>query len=659
MEDNIKDIIARIKQQPKHGMAKEKSIGTQVTDDAASIASSFDTAFSVMEKAGRNMTRTFKDVYESMQTLHSGEAAAVTGIQKLIGVYQELSKILTDQADQATKLFQRNNQLGKTFGLSATAAQKYGFHLDKIAGSFEKMTIGRSNIEKYIKGLKGIMGVQALNVKNEEKYGKKLLLTQRYMTDIIGLSEDAAEEMRYYNAMAAGNKDMQQRLYLEREAADLIGAQLGLQKGSNEQTAIQQEIMESIGKLGAEVQMQYGRYPATLGLAVMKAKQLGISMQDLNKTGTTLLSIESSVGDELEYQLLSGRRLVDTQGRSLTNMYREAALQGNSNKQADIMANILDTQGDSIKDNMLARQQLAKTLGMEEDTLARMLQKRKLLSDIGAKSLFGKTGADLEKELKELQKNQEISQEQFEAIMESDDTRDIQTRIVEAVENIEARGIVAQFKDQDAFVESFANVSKQLNTAAESFKNKMLAPADEAGLGGGFFLVVQDMKNAVGEVNNFRTTVSALDGVITDMIQQIPIWGNKLSGLQKQFSDTALGALGQNLKSMTVNSAEVVNVVDDGGKQDDAIIMNDGIVRFNPRDKFMQVNDSTMIAGTNVDGNRRLARKLSGGGITDQQISKLAYSIAMSLKQTLPSVKLQVTTDPLFAANKLNKGRYS
>jgi hypothetical protein len=38
--------------------------------------------------------------------------------------------------------------------------------------------------------------------------------------------------------------------------------------------------------------------------------------------------------------------------------------------------------------------------------------------------------------------------------------------------------------------------------------------------------------------------------------------------------------------------------------------MDDGVV-FNPKDKFMKVNDGTMIAGTNVNGNKQLAQALS------------------------------------------------
>jgi hypothetical protein len=650
MTDNVKHTITRLKLQPRHGAAKKVS---DIPADATSVISAFDTAFDRMATSGLSLTTVMNDVYDSLSQLQGGAAATVTGINKLMGISQQFSKILTDQAEQITKLFQRNYELGKSFGLSAKATQKYGFEMDKLAGSFE---YGRTNIERYVKGLKGLLGVQALNIKNDGAQGTRLIKTQRYMTDIIGISDEAAESMRLYNASAAGGKDMDDRLYKEQQSANLIAEQLGLTKDANEQTALQQEIMNTVAGLGAEIQMQYGRYPATLGLAVMKANQLGVSMQELNKTGQSLLSIESSVGDELEYQLLSGKRLVDNQGNSLTNMYREAALQGDANKQADVMNSILDTQGDTVKNNMLARQQLAKTLGMEEDTLARMLQKRKLLSEIGAKSLFGKTGDDLKKELENLQTQGKVTTAQMDEIMTNDDTRDQQTRMVEALESIETQGIVAQFPGATDFVDAFKDVGTQLNSAVSSFKLAMLKPADAAGFGGGFSVLTTTMRDAVGELSTFRTSIGGLGTVVETLAEQLPIWGGRLSGLLSTVNAAIGTGLGKNLTDMTIPTTPTTptTTVPDG------IIMNDGVVQFNPRDKFMQVNDSTMIAGTNVDGNRRLARQLSGGGgISDNQINRLATAIASALKETLPTVKMSVVTDQLYAANKLNRGRYS
>lgn len=48
------------------------------------------------------------------------------------------------------------------------------------------------------------------------------------------------------------------------------------------------------------------------------------------------------------------------------------------------------------------------------------------------------------------------------------------------------------------------------------------------------------------------------------------------------------------------------------GIYDEYFSMNDGIIKFNPQDKFMKVDDSTMIAGTNKNGNKQLASALTG-----------------------------------------------
>jgi hypothetical protein len=46
---------------------------------------------------------------------------------------------------------------------------------------------------------------------------------------------------------------------------------------------------------------------------------------------------------------------------------------------------------------------------------------------------------------------------------------------------------------------------------------------------------------------------------------------------------------------------------------DTSTLVNDGII-FHPQDKFMKVNDATMIAGTQAGGNAKLASALTGGG---------------------------------------------
>jgi hypothetical protein len=62
---------------------------------------------------------------------------------------------------------------------------------------------------------------------------------------------------------------------------------------------------------------------------------------------------------------------------------------------------------------------------------------------------------------------------------------------------------------------------------------------------------------------------------------------------------------------------------------------NDAVIEFNPKDKFMKVNDSTMIAGTNENGNAKLANTLNGGivgSLLGGPIGGLLGSLAGSMR---------------------------
>lgn len=91
--------------------------------------------------------------------------------------------------------------------------------------------------------------------------------------------------------------------------------------------------------------------------------------------------------------------------------------------------------------------------------------------------------------------------------------------------------------------------------------------------------------------------------------------------------------------------------------------VDDGIV-FNPKDKFMKVNDSTMIAGTNVDGNKSLAKALMATQVvpgmqtsslpSEIKLSDLNISGTIELKlngESSSEIGKQLLNDPIFIRN--------
>jgi hypothetical protein len=90
-------------------------------------------------------------------------------------------------------------------------------------------------------------------------------------------------------------------------------------------------------------------------------------------------------------------------------------------------------------------------------------------------------------------------------------------------------------------------------------------------------------------------------------------------------------------------------------KRDRSFGMDDGIIHFNDRDKFMKVGDGTMIAGTNENGNKDLAKTLSGGngGTMKIEFGEIHFKFD-ELKVTSPGspgVAIDLLKDPQFIRN--------
>jgi len=87
--------------------------------------------------------------------------------------------------------------------------------------------------------------------------------------------------------------------------------------------------------------------------------------------------------------------------------------------------------------------------------------------------------------------------------------------------------------------------------------------------------------------------------------------------------------------------------------------MHDGVVNFNPRDKFTRVNDGMTVAGTNVGGIDRFAAQMEKRDAKfEQTMSRLITQMATQTKTALESANIKIVPDRTFSSNSLNKGRY-
>ena len=587
------ELISKLKHAPKQGLPAPYT----PSPDDLSAWDAFKGALTGVKDAALQLT--------------SATSVQIAGAERLISISQKLFTSYTDLAKEQLWLEKRNNSLNKSFGLSVKQSAIYGQSLDEVSAGFKK---GGDEIRKYAVNLRTVIDNYKVVGRGYDDFGKKLLRTQEIITDSLGLSAEQAANFEFYATKGASNGNEQ--LVVVNDIAKSIENATG-------QQGLFKQITGDLADLSADVQMQYSRLPGQLEIATVKAKQLGISVTQLSKTGKQLLNIESSIGDELEYQLLSGRRLLNDQGKSLTNEFRVAQMRGDASKQADLMNKILEDEGETLENNLFAREQMSKLLGVDEATLARSLQKKKILEKIGGEALFSMSG----KELFDAAKGLGASADDLATLAEQDDTRSTESILQSIERKLITDGIRVNIPDQASAISGLSTDILQASTNLAQLSK----------IGG------PNMAKFVGGIEMAVTVLDKITNLSTDLAAAYAQGGWK--GVAVEGAKKAAGVFTTDGKIKPVGGGGEVDV--------EAGLAEGGPVAASTPYIVGEVGPELFVPNTagTVIPNNQLA---SNGGSTD--VTALANAIVAAFQS---GVKLQVTTDPTFSGGGMNQGRYS
>lgn len=645
---SIQRHIVTLKKYPKQsmpGLKTKKELDT-ASQDAIKKANA-QTAEDASKLLG-----IYKSLDAEILRLANSNAQLANGIGKVMKTHQELAGQFTELSKDINVLAQRNADLQKQYGMNIEAAGAFGYELDKQA---VRLGTSRKNIENNYKALKALTG-------GTRPATDALMKLNQYYSVNRGLSQDATDGLLSFAAAqteAGSDAEITKQVERQRQLYKYIEQTTGI-KGA------QLDIEEAIGSAAAGTRLTFKKYPAQLALSVMKLKAMGMELADLEAIGDNLLNIESSVGEELNYQLLTGRRLVGekgkNEGKSLTNLYREQYLRGKSNDAADTLNQIIMQEGDILENNMLARKQMAKTLGIEESKLNSIVERRKLLkqleTDKGIKIDLNLTGKALEETLKK----QGVAAEDISKIMTADDARSPEARTADSIANIEANGIMLRMTKEGKPGEYNANIIADAWNETETSLKKFGAIMDTQ-----FQTYTKDILKTIGQVQISRVSYDA-DGIMKSLIDlekaQGGIGAVAAEALKNALDKVLKGTIaesvlkGGKLESMSVTSETVT--VAGGIEQNDAVMVNDGFVSFNPRDKFRRINDGMTVAGTNVGGLDRYASQMEKRDKNFQQsMTALFSTFVRDIKTAIETANLKVNIDRTFTGTTLNPvGRY-
>ncbi len=473
--------------------------------------------------------------------------------------------------DQAT------TDVAKSTGITKEAAKDLVDQFDKYAKSVGDSFVSLQKLAKAQTELNAQLGIAV-------RYSAEELETFARLTTIMGLTSDEAGKLAQFSA--ASGVSIESYVNNIREGA--FAAQL-----STKTHFTSKQILQDISKLSAGILVKFQGNPKAIAQAVVQAKALGTSLEQVDKTAESLLDFESSIGAELEAELITGRQLNFERARAAALTGDQAALMEEMAAQAGSLAEFQDM-------NVIAQQSLAKAFGMSRDEMAEMLMKQEAINKYGDKAaeLNAEQIKDMEKrnmtadQYLKMQEEQRSTQEKF---------NDAMLKLQDIVGNLVA-GPFGRLLD---IIASILQYTDLLAAAASLYITRLL--------------VINSLK-AIEYIRSKRTAQADAAGAAAGAAKSaagIPVVGWALAA-------GVATALFATLSGMFDKADDFISP----GYGKRMILSPEGTVALNDND--------TIVAGTNLGG------KGGGGSSNDGVIAAIANLTNIMSKQPTPQFALNV-----------------
>jgi hypothetical protein len=416
-----------------------------------------------------------------------------------------LKETITDPAflfTAVTDALVRNSKLTNQFqtelGVSYSNALAMRKEIANAADASGELFINSENLQKSVFALAEQTGVFfSLSSRSAETF---TVLTER-----MGL---AANE--------AGNLTMLLRLQgkdTEATMSNLVGT-ANAALATSKTTANVKDIVGDIAKTSKGLQASFAANPGALAKAAVAARELGATLKDIEGTQKSLLEFESSIGAELEAELLTGKQLNLERARA-------AAL----NNDLKTVSEELLKQGVDLASfsemNVLQQEKMAAAMGMSRDAMGEMLL-RQQTQGMEAEEVRKKFG--------------EQAYEQFKAM----DASEKMSAAVAKLKDIFANIMVAFTPIIDGFamlLEPIAFIGKllaKLNEWTGGWSSKLIGAA----------VIVKTLGGSFGGLKNIIFNTFSTDS-----------FTNFFGGLKDQIKGVSLGGLKDRIKGVFSSDA--------------------------------------------------------------------------------------------------------
>lgn len=328
---------------------------------------------------------------------------AVGAIGKLLGLSSDTQNQIKKDAQDRLKALQDEGKLmdgyqGKVQGLQAYA-KSFGTNFMKavtdpaaVLTAIGKTLLKNSQLTNQFQQELGTSYINSLAMRNElnnaaaasgdlfinsEKLQKSFFALAENTGVFFDLSSQSAETFTNLTdriglaGQEAGNLTTLLRLQgkdTETTMSNLVGT-ANAALATSKTTASVKQILGDIASSSKGLQASFAANPGALAKAAVAARELGATLKDIEGTQKSLLDFESSIGAELEAELLTGKQLNLERARA-------AAL----NNDLETVSKELANQGLDLASfsemNVIQQEKMAAAMGMNRDAMADMLLKQ-------------------------------------------------------------------------------------------------------------------------------------------------------------------------------------------------------------------------------------------------------------------------------------------
>lgn len=264
--------------------------------------------------------------------------------------YLTLTGIMTFLIKSALQANTQVVELGKALG---TSSEKYRENLADVARNSSNINITTANLVEAFNQISSSTGLAY-------QYTADQLETQVKLTKQVGLQAEEAAQIQRLGVLNNQTSEETYKLFVR----GLVATRNQLKVGINFKATLAEAVKVS-GQLAANL----GFNPERIAKAIVTAKAFGMTLEQVAKSGESLLNFETSLENELKAELLTGRQLNLERARA-------AALMGDQVTLAEELAKNVGTAANFSKMNVLQQRSLAESVGMTTDELSETLRKR-------------------------------------------------------------------------------------------------------------------------------------------------------------------------------------------------------------------------------------------------------------------------------------------